>query len=225
MNVNLAWQTSILCIAVVDDRIVANNYSLCIDFITNTVDSRHQNIAFERMKFMLSKIFDQSIFISATNKLLPKIADLSPTNLVILPEEGYDQVINLALYCKLNSIMEGKLLVEAMSISSTVNNDITYSFGEDDNLGPFAVHHRKKAKPWWLRPDLRTTDAEEGHFPIDGWADIGLSFEQLAPSRPNVKGKKKVDNTVKASYNKPNTPQIIGFNPEVIAGGKTTDAD
>jgi hypothetical protein len=224
MNVNLSWAAEILCITVVDERIVANNYSLGIDFITNSTDSRKQNIAFERMKFMLAKIFNQSVFISGTNKLLPKVIDLLPANLVILPEEAYDQIVNLAIYCKLNSIMEGALLIDSMSISSSVNDDITYSFSNGDSLGPFTINVRKKVKPWWARPDLRTSDNPEGYFPIDAWGEIGLEFETVVPKKTTSKNKKKLDIKEKTSYTKPNT-KTKGFHPEIIIGGKNNDAD
>lgn len=217
MNVTLSWTASILCITVIDKQLLANNYSLGIDFITNTNDSRLQNIAFERMKFMLSSIFNQSIFIAATNKVLPKITALSPSNLVTLPEEAYDQVINLAIYCKLNSVMEDILLIDSMTISNSVNDDITYRFTEGESLGPFNTNARKKIKPWWRRADLYTSDLTEGHCPINAWEEIGLGLNAPAVSKKLTKGKKIKHNTTLAKVDKG------GFDPEIIVGGKHTD--
>jgi hypothetical protein len=221
MNVSLSWQTSILCISIIDTKMVANNYTFVIDFITNTENTKQQNIAFERMKFMFDKIFNQSTFISEKSILLPQIIELAPNNIVLLPEEAYDQIVNLAMFCKLNSVMEDILHIESISISSSLNDDITYSYSEGDPLGPYMVSARKKDKPWWVRPDLCTVSNPGNTYPIPQWSEIGLGLEPLKKPR---KGKHTVDTAPQIPYTKPTTSGKV-FTPEIILGGKHNDAD
>lgn len=222
MNVSLSWAADVLCIGVVESRVLANSYSFSINFTTNTDNTKNQNVAFERMKFMLTRVFSQSTFISETSPLLPKIIDLAPQNIVLLPEEAYDQIVNIAVFCKINSVMEGMLIANSICITSNANDDISYSFDEDDALGPFTVHPRKKDKPWWARPDLCTVNNPGNEYPIPPWEDIGLGFDM--PVRKSRKGKLAVDVPVATSYTKP-SKSGKSFKPEIILGGKNTDAD
>lgn len=227
MNVTLEWSTTFLAIAVHNGMIFPNVYNVNLAFLTQTNDNREQNVAFERMKFMFREMFENGIFVSSTSPLLEPLFQLSPGKMVVLPEEAFDQIISMAILCKINAVMEGKIILEEVKLSSVAGDNVWYSFDIEDDMGMFAAVPTKnkkfnKGKPWWHRNDIMTFDAK-GKFEIANWSDVGLTWEESAEEHiefeldsegtTDTKSKTKViDFTSKKLY--------TGFTPELVDGGK-----
>lgn len=232
MNVNLEWSTTFLAIATHDGAIFPNAYSVQLAFVTQTSDNREQNVAFERMKFIFREMFSDGIFVSSTSPLLEPLFQLAPGKMVVLPEDAFDQIISMAILCKINAVMEGRIILEEVKLSSIAGDDVWYSFDIEDDMGMFAAVPTKnkkfnKGKPWWHRSDIMTFDAK-GKFEVATWEDVGLTWEEpqeevqiefeadpsLTEGVVEAKTKTKViDFSSKKLY--------TGFTPELIDGGKT----
>jgi hypothetical protein len=152
--------------------------------------------------------------------------------MVVLPDEAFDQIIAMAILCKINAVMEGKIILEEVKLSSIAGDNVWYGFDIEDDLGMFAAVPTKnkkfnKGKPWWHRNDIMTFDAK-GKFDIADWAEVGLTWEEseeemqinfeaepeLVEGVNDSKVKTKViDFSAKKLY--------TGFTPELIDGGKT----
>jgi hypothetical protein len=229
MNVRLDWHSDFLGICAYDDRIYPNHFKVDLHLVTKSENSRHQNIAFERMKVIVNELFAHSIFVGHGNPCLSKLMEIYPEKLVVLPEEAYDQIIGLALFCKLNAVMENVMACVKVRISSKFGEDVWYEYEQGDEMGPFAKGVKIKGKrrnrmPWWNRNDLMTFDAT-GDLKVSTWQDLDLDWSakdpetelelECQPDRPaevidmrsgrKARGKK--------------------FNAEVVNGGKNTDDD
>lgn len=219
MNVKLDWRGDFLGICAYDDKIFPNHFIVDVKMVTKTENPRFQNVAFERMKLLVTEIFGNGIFVGHENPNLEALSKIYPEKMVILPEEAYDQVIGIALYCKANAVMENAIHCHSVKISSHVGDSVWYQFEDGEDSGPYAVAVPRKRKskrdttPWWHRSDVLTFDAT-GKLEYSSWEDLGLGWEEEAEVVLETGGeiidmKKKVRR----------------FHGEVVNGGKKSDED
>jgi hypothetical protein len=94
-----------------------------------------------------------------------------------MPENPFDQIVGMVLFCKLNSIFEETLLIEELKISSRVGGEIVYNIDMDDNFISFIAGDAESA-PWWMHSNLLTTSVEtEGDEEGTTWEDLSLSWD------------------------------------------------
>lgn len=142
MNVRLkrkvAWSSGL----VFQEKFCVNHYTVELSLMTLTTDPLEQNIAYDRLKHFVYAILGDSILISTDSKSLSKWQDTG-TQMVVLPEEPVDQIVGMMLYSKLNAIMEGRIIVTDIELSSHQGDDMIYCHSDDENLGPF------DSDGWW----------------------------------------------------------------------------
>jgi hypothetical protein len=69
-------------------------------------------------------------------------------------EEPVDQIIGIMLFNKFNAVMEGRMEVTALDISSTQGDGVWYQHDDGDTQGPFVE------SGWWHESTLKHNDIE-----------------------------------------------------------------
>jgi len=131
-----------------DNNLQMNNYMAEVDMYTNSHDPVNQNIAFERLKYFVYYELDSSIIIDQDE--LDQCARFVSAGLKIttMPGPAVDQSVGIMLYYKLNAIMEQRLIVTDVAISSTLGDNIVYLHNQDEDANDVV-------KPkWWTSADL-----------------------------------------------------------------------
>jgi len=172
MNVKLSYDIDFVAIVIDERKMFPNTFNLQINVITATDDSYEQNVAFQRILFLIKEIFNNSIFINYKNPNLLAIKQLLGNNhFIILPEDPYDQVIGFILFHKITAITEGKFEVDTITISSKDSDNIIYTiddFSDFDNL-------ENDKEQWWDRSDISTNSIlEENNIT---WKDLDLAWK------------------------------------------------
>jgi hypothetical protein len=127
----------------ISSEVYMTNYSVEIEFIVNTGTITEQNIAMDRVKYFISEKLDNSIFIlQSDTDNIQKLLDTN-INLVLLPEEPYDQMIAVMLMAKVNAILENRLLATDITLQSRLSDDVTFIHSIEEGLGPFEMNG------WW----------------------------------------------------------------------------
>ena len=172
MNVKLKWQSEFTANRVIDDVIEPKNYCIKLNLLTLTENNHYNNVAFDRIKAFIENICEGSTFVDTDSELVETLENLTPDRLIHLPnEEAYDQIIGIALFCKLNAIMESAMSIESIEISSKPEQ-ISYCYDKGDALGPF---EKKNDQAWWHKSDLSIQDNQELDYT---WESLGLSWEE-----------------------------------------------
>ena len=131
-----------------------NNYVTRIHLYTNSTDPVNQNTAFERLKYFVYYELDSSIFIDRAES--EQCSQLVSAGLKITPMPGppFDQMVGIMLYYKLNAIMEQRLVITDVEISSSMGENLVYLHDEDEDTADII-------KPeWWTTPDLSHCDTD-----------------------------------------------------------------
>ena len=180
MNVRLHYETGFLAGVYFDDRLQINSYNVGLNLNTLTVDSANSNIALERVKAFVDGL-NSTVFINSCWPLHEEMMRDMGIDITSLPEEPVDQIVGMMLYFKLNAIMEGRMEVNQIELSSSLGDDICYLHDDEDPAGPFTQDG------WWYdcsarRAGKTATDTETNVVKIahKNWREFGLDWPDAA---------------------------------------------
>ena len=147
MNIRLRYDTSFTAGVHWLDKLYMTNYNVNLKLLTNCIDSDAQNLAMYRVKSMITEHFTNSVFINQNEQKQIKQYLSAGIKVTTIPEEPVDQVIGIMLFCKLNAVMEGRILVSELELTSELGDMIFYVHSEGETVGPFAEDG------WWNNPE------------------------------------------------------------------------
>ena len=152
MNVRLQYPFKFTAGVWYDDQLKMNNYDVRLWLLTNSTEPESHNIALERIRYFVHGRLDSSILISEDHKERIKQIHDSGLRVTSFPGDPVDQIIGIMLYSKLSAIMEGKMLLGEVEITSDLGGGVVYMHNEEENLGPL------EKEGWWHDSDLTQCD-------------------------------------------------------------------
>jgi hypothetical protein len=177
MNVRIQYDVEFLGAAYIDQGLQINNYTASMSLITGTSDKIELNVAMERLKCFVYGILSNTVFMHQVQADQAELLTLMGMNITTLPQEPVDQIIGMMLYCKLNAIMEGRLTVTSVDITSTASDGVWYLHNEEESVGLF------NQPGWWnhsgtLNHNIEFDDENNKivKVPSDSWSDYDLSW-------------------------------------------------
>jgi hypothetical protein len=185
MNVRLQTNLEFPAGIYYDDRLRMNRYTVSVQLCTATGDHEQINVAMDRVKMFVYSELADTVFVNQGDAERAQVMDILGINVTTLPEEPIDQIVGLMLYCKLNAVMEGRMFVEQLNISSLLGDDMTYLHDMDDAVGPF------QAEGWWHASDTShnsfdniETQENVVKVPTTGWGKYNLNWHDSATVAP-----------------------------------------
>jgi hypothetical protein len=180
MNVRLRYSTVFTAGIFYDDQMRMNNYQVKLHLTTNSEEGDDHNIALDRIKYFLHNQLNSTVFINSADTAQCRSFTSAGIKITTLPEEPLDQVVGIMLYCKLNAILENRMIIDEIEICSELGENIVYLHNSEDAQGPFAD------TGWWLESDSVHCDlAFFGnektvalHHIGAGWRDLGLQWDE-----------------------------------------------
>ncbi len=177
MNVRLQYDIDFMAGIYYEDSLQLNQYSVSLDLVTKTTDAEQTNIAMNRLKCFIWSELENTVFINQVHEEKAEMMSLLGINVTTLPEEPVDQLIGIMLYCKLNAIMEGRMIITDLNIQSTLGDQVWYLHNEEDTLGPFVNDG------WWTLSntqheniELETVSQNVVKVTTTGWQEYGLEW-------------------------------------------------
>jgi len=187
MNVRLQYDLDFLAGIHYNEYLQLNNYSVSISMVTKSTDPVETNIAMDRLKFFISGVLEHTVFINQAHMETAELLSSLGTNITTLPEEPVDQIIGMMLYYKLNAIMEGRIEITQLDISSTLGEGVWYLHDEEDSSGPFTT------KGWWhdsstQHDTIETEPAADNVVKVvsTGWYEAELDWPDQAHPAGNT---------------------------------------
>lgn len=176
MNVRIEYPAEFLAGAYWESVVLMNCYTVRCEMTTATTDNVEQNIALERLKWILFHAMQNSVFVDAKEKSAIKKLEAAGMKTIPLPAQPVDQVIGMMLYCKLDAVMEGRINMYQLSVSSELGENVIYYQNNVEALGPLAE------KGWWHDPepvcsDMRSTAGKVVNIgPAHTWKSLDLHW-------------------------------------------------
>jgi len=179
MNVRLQYDLDFLAGVYYEDQLQMNRYTVSLNLLTKTKDSASTNIALDRAKAFVHGALESSVFINQANQERAEMMQLMGIRVTTLPEEPVDQIIGMMLYYKLNAVMEERMVVTSLDLSSTLGDSVWYQHDEEDLSGPFA------GEGWWHQASMQHESVEHESAPGNivkvmstGWYELNLEWPE-----------------------------------------------
>ena len=176
MSNSFSWNTTFKSIIIVDSELFSNKYKINISLTPHTANLKEQTQCFDRLKNLFEQVFANTITTWRDDKLYHILKKSSGNRFIELPKPPYDQIMAAVCFCKANSILDSKITINFIELSSWQGDGITYKVDKDskelillDRPNWFSAKYNK-FDPWWLRADTATYDQEldkgiyTGHF-------------------------------------------------------------
>ncbi len=152
-----------------------NNYTLTLFMTVETEEHYEQLIAIERINHFLNSSVDSAIFVQDTEKKAIEKYEKAGLNVLVIPEEPYDQIIGLVLLSKLNAIVENRLAITGITFKSKLSSNIKFH-SPIEETEEFAGNH------WWNDNTLRTKNINKKDKVVrlheTTWTELGLSWKE-----------------------------------------------
>jgi hypothetical protein len=186
MNVKLQYDFEFLAGIYFEDRLQMNQYSVSVSMITQTADPISTNVAMDRAKYFIHGILESTVFINQKSERAEMLS-LFGINVTTLPEEPVDQIVGMMLYYKLNAVMEGRMTITQLDVSSVLGDSVWYQHSEDDVAGPFAD------QGWWHQANTQHDAIEPVAMPDNvvkvtstGWNEMHLDWPDNSVQSANT---------------------------------------
>lgn len=188
MNVRLQYDLEFLAGIYYDDCLQINSYDVSMSLVTKSKDVASTNIAMDRVKAFVYGVLQSTVFINQNNMERAEFLQLAGCNVTTLPEEPVDQIIGMMLYYKLNAIMEERMVITNLDLSSKLGDGVWYQHDEEDSAGPFSQDG------WWHKSNIQhdTIELEEQQDNVvkvtsTGWYEMDLDWpENNLPQNANT---------------------------------------
>ena len=183
MNVRLQYDLEFLAGIYYEDQLQMNRYTVSLNLLTKTKDSVSTNIALDRAKAFVHGALESTVFINQNNQERAEFMQMMGISVTTLPEEPVDQIIGMMLYYKLNAVMEERMVVTSLDISSVLGDSVWYQHDSEDMAGPFAEDG------WWHRASMQHETVEREPAPGNvvkvistGWHELNLEWPENSTS-------------------------------------------
>lgn len=193
MNVRLRKSFSWSSGLIYNNTFLVNHYEISANILTVTTSSDEQNTAYERTRLWVDHTLENSILISQDSDLLARYSE--GCRLLVFPEEPVDQLVGIMMYLKLNSIMQNRMVVTDLEISSSQGDYMKYIHSHGEALGPLSEDGWwSDCRPIWATPgrsgDGKVVNLDRG----PEWKDFDLDWTQA--------GSQHHDSVVFADFNR-----------------------
>lgn len=156
-----------------------NTYEINAIMNIQTDSSHAQQIAMERVNYLLANEFEHILFINKDESEMIEKYSNSGIRICELFEDPYDQIIGMTLLQKMNSVLDGRIRIVEMTIGSLLGDGIVYRLDADTVEESLAGNH------WWNKPDLSMTETDTQNEPNvvklfvqDEWDILNLSWKE-----------------------------------------------
>jgi predicted Fe-Mo cluster-binding NifX family protein len=146
MNVRLEYDMNWRAAIWFEDRLQINDYSAELSIYTNTMDHQDHVTSMARLNHFMYHELTNTVFIKQDNQDQLRALAAAGIKVTTLPEEPIDQIIGIALYCKLNAILEQRMMVTNVTIQSLLGDNVRYLHSSQESLGPCSE------SGWWTDP-------------------------------------------------------------------------
>lgn len=171
---SLTWT----CDLTYDEGHVVNEYLITLDLLAASTDEYEQSIAYQRLKWWISSVLQGSVFINQHDPLLSAYS-ATRQKVLVFPSDPVDHLVAMTLYLKFNAIMEERLIVTEIKLSSDHGDHMCYLYSNNkdgvinDNQG------------WWVDPSPSwhwEQDSQESNV-VDlcqrfSWKELDLGWQQ-----------------------------------------------
>lgn len=152
MNVRMEQSVEFLAGVYKNKQLTFNKFYVKLELMTNTPDNLDQNIALDRLRYLITFEFSNCLFINKNDAEAIEKFEQAGLHVIAVPEVPVDQIIGITLFYKLNAILEDRVIVQQVSTVSEAGIGITYLHSFHESIDMF------EEPGWWNDPTPQCVD-------------------------------------------------------------------
>jgi hypothetical protein len=145
-----------------------------------------QFVSMERIKHFFSQCLENSILVNENyTSIIEKYIEAS-LKICTLPTDPFDQIVAIMLVKKLNSMLEGRMIVTDISVTGLYSDDIHHLHSIEENFGPF------NDPGWWNEATPKYNNINSISYlkskklvklikQSNSWEELNLSYDLKDP--------------------------------------------
>jgi hypothetical protein len=186
MNATIERDFELLAGVHFDDSFLMNQYEFTLAIEVNTESIVEQNVAMDRMKYMVYEAFENCVFVSNTETDVINKYTNAGIKVCTVPQEPYDQIISLIIMLKLNAVCEGKLNVTDIVFTSRLSDEVRFNESIEVAEATFG------GAEWWNSSTTCITTKQKSKrekivkLVNNEWNDLGLSWKDKKISAKEI---------------------------------------
>lgn len=125
---------------------LVNMYTFTVTMEVVTDSIHEQNVAMDRLKYLVYEVFENIVFVQDTETEMIKLYEAAGIKTCALPEEPYDQIVALLLMLKFESVCEGRLNITDINFTSKLSDQVRFK----ENIATARATYGESG--WWNEP-------------------------------------------------------------------------
>ena len=183
MNVRLEYDMQWRAAIWFDDSLQINNYNVELAIITNTANADDHVVSLSRLNHLVYNEMANTVYIHQNDVTQIQALTAAGIKVTTLPEQPIDQIIGIALYCKLNAILQERMIVTGVTIQSDLGDHVRYLHSDLESLGPL------EQPGWWQDPtpihsDFKSSASRKHVVKLNrplSWQDLEMEWSDTEP--------------------------------------------
>jgi len=136
MNVRLEYDMQWRAAIWFENCLQINSYNMELAITTNTSNADDHVVSLNRLNHFVYNEMANTVYIHQNDVTQIQALTSAGIKVTTMPEQPIDQIIGIALYCKLNAILEERMIVTNVTIQSLLGDNVRYLHSSQESLGP-----------------------------------------------------------------------------------------
>lgn len=183
MNVRLEYDMHWRAGIWFENTLQINSYNMELAITTNTANADDHVTSLSRLNHFVYNEMANTVYIQQDDTAQIQALTTAGIKVTTLPEQPIDQIIGIALYSKLNAILQERMFVNGVTIQSDLGDNVRYLHNDRESLGPLGQ------PGWWQDPspvhsDFRSSASRKQVVRLNrtmSWQDLELEWSDVEP--------------------------------------------
>ena len=183
MNVRLEYDMHWRAAIWFENCLQINSYNIELAITTNTANAEDHVVSLGRLNHFVYNEMANTVYIHQDDTAQIQALTSAGIKVTTLPEQPIDQIIGIALYSKLNAILQERMFVNGVTIQSDLGDNVRYLHNDRESLGPLSQ------LGWWQDPspmhsDFKSTASKKHVVRLNRtltWQDLELEWSDAEP--------------------------------------------
>ena len=184
MNVRLEYDMQWRAAIWFENCLQINNYNIELAITTNTSNADDHVVSLNRLNHFIYNEMANTVYIHQEDVSQIQALTAAGIKVTTMPEQPIDQIIGIALYCKLNAILQEQMFVNGVTIQSDLGDNVRYLHNDHESTGPL------NQTGWWQDPspihsDFKSTASKKHVVKLNRtltWQDLEMEWSDVEPT-------------------------------------------
>jgi len=168
----ISWKGRFTNTMYLNNKIWPNDVFINVHMLPVTAKGASQHITFQKVKYMFSRILQNSLFINSDENIF-NVFDTFDNDVIDFFETPVDQIVGVTLLAKLDAIGGDNMKVDALEIESWQGENLNFMITPDSP--EWALLQKVKTKnPWWHDQGPRISNFTKNKLT---WEEIGFTID------------------------------------------------